>query len=159
MLTCGIEVQFFPKSLVWDTNFLVSWRKKLVSRGDIDLIRELWWLLDVSLSQKSYARHVHIICRIVHHPIWLAIVPITDGKHPTVGAALEVFPLENQKKIFLVPNMQKKKWNEKNERAEPTEHLGQLQNRLFLILMMAAKMHVQVNITQCCHRVLPDLVT
>jgi hypothetical protein len=108
MLTCGIEVQFFPKSLVWDTNFLVSWRKKLVSRGDIDLIRELWWLLDVSLSQKSYARHVHIICRIVHHPIWLAIVPITDGKHPTVGAALEVFPLENQKKIFLVPNMQKK---------------------------------------------------
>jgi hypothetical protein len=58
----------------------------------------------------------------IHSSPQITLVHLAADTIPLVGAALEIFPLENQKKSFWVPHTQKNR-NKKNKQANPTEQL------------------------------------
>jgi hypothetical protein len=60
-----------------------------------------------------------------------------------LGAALAIFPIENQKN--LLGSMDARKNNENKKRAEPTEQLETTQNCLFLLSTMETDIDDQVN--------------
>jgi hypothetical protein len=65
---------------------------------------------------------------------------------PLLGAALEIFPLENQKKP-LGFHVRIKIEMKKTSKPSQQNNSGQPQNCLFLISLMATKMHTGVLIT------------